>query len=400
MKELFSISLLFLLAILTGQIKHDTLQPDASQDTIIVRDNTLPVSKGSIQADEKPQYINIGDVVKMSGHWFIAYRDGYAQTQADEITNSNHVSSVFLKRSYFTLEKDLNETFSVRYTQDITVDTEGDDAGNVETRLKYLYVRAKPKLNIGWMTDLWMEGGMVHRPWLDYEQKINTYRAQDNMAIERNKIFNSADFGFTIGGNIGPKMDSKDKHLNGAMKGKYLSYVFGIYNGGGYSGAEKNTNKVIAGRVSVRPFAERFPELQLSGYFNLGKGNSPYNPDFKQYLGFLAYTGKNLTLTGQYHTGVGDFRAKYVEENDPSKALENHGYSFFGEYKIGETPWAIWGRHDAFTVENGNNDEISRYIGGISYKYNKNIRLILDTEHTTQGDETDDVYELTLEVIF
>lgn len=345
--------------------------------------------------------INIGDVVKMSGQWFIAYRDGYAQTQADESSNKNHVSSVYLKRSYFTLEKDLNKTFSVRYTQDITVDTEGDDAGNVETRLKYLYVRAKPKFKTNWITDLWIEGGMVHRPWLDYEQKINTYRAQDNMAIERNKIFNSADFGLTIGGNLGPRMNQKflDEYGN-AMKGKYLSYVIGIYNGGGYSGAEKNLNKVIAARVSARPLPEKFPQLQLSAYINIGKGNSEFNPAFRQYLGFVAYTGKNLTFTGQYHTGVGDFKAKYVKEDNPSQALDNHGYSFFGEYRLGKTPWAVWGRYDSFTVENDLDDDITRYIGGLSYRYNKNIRLILNTEHTTQLDETDDVYELTLEVVF
>lgn len=352
--------------------------------------------------DSDKKGIKIKDLVQMSGNWFIAYRNGISQTQADDVDGlvRKEVNGFVLKRSYFTLKKDLNETFSIRYTMDLTIDKEGNDAGNVETRLKYLYLKAKPKINSETLTGTWIEAGMVHRPWLDYEQKINTYRVQDNMFIERNKIFNSADFGVTIGGNIGPKMD-KDflKNYNGAMKGKYMSYSFGIYNGGGYSGEENNRNKVIAGRVSVRPLANSFPQLQLSGYFNTGKGNTEESPDFNQVLGFIAYTGKDLTLTGQYHNGKGDFRAKYVDENDPTKSLKNSGYSFFGEYRIQKTPLAIWGRYDSFTVKAINN-ETKRIIGGLTYRVNKNIRLVLNAEHNEKNKDKNDIYELNLEISF
>lgn len=360
------------------------------------------ISKKDIQ--ENSQGINIGNVVTMSGHWFIAYRDGYSQSHADESTPSVrlHESGVVLKRSYFTLKKELSDIFSVRYTQDITIDTEGDDAGNVETRMKYLYLKVKPRINSDVFTGLWLEGGMVHRPWLDYEQKINSYRVQDNMAIERNKLFNSADFGLTVGGNIGPKMDKKFlKEVNGAMPGKYFSYVLGIYNGGGYSGAEKNTDKVVAGRLSFRPLANQFPELQVSTYFNVGKGNTEEEPDFNQLMGFAAWTGRNLTLTAQYHTGKGDFKGKYVEKEDLTKSLKNHGYSFFGEYQFGKSPWALWARHDYFALEREEQEDIvRRYIGGLTYRVNKNIRLILNTEHTEKQGERDNVYELNLEVVF
>lgn len=355
------------------------------------------------KSEKKAEGILIGNAVTMSGHWFIAYRDGYSQSHADESSSSRlHESGVVLKRSYFTLKKELNDVFSVRYTQDITIDTEGDDAGNVETRMKYLYLKVKPRIHSKIFTGLWLEGGMVHRPWLDYEQKINTYRVQDNMAIERNKLFNSADFGLTIGGNIGPKMDKQFlKEVNGAMPGKYFSYSLGIYNGGGYSGSEKNTNKVVAGRFSFRPFADKIPELQLSAYFNVGKGNTKETPDFNQMMGFAAWTGRNLTLTAQYHKGEGDFKGKYVTKADKTESLENYGYSFFGEYKFGKSPWAIWARHDYFTLERETEDDCTRrYIGGITYRVNRNIRLILNTEQTEQHGERDNVYELNLEVVF
>lgn len=368
--------------------------------------NFLLGQQDSIQEKEtkETEGINIGNFVTMSGHWFIAYRDGYSQTHADQLTPSLdlHENGMVLKRSYFTLKKDIDEVFSVRYTQDITIDTEGSDAGNVETRMKYLYLKVKPRIKSDVFTGTWLEVGMVHRPWLDYEQKINTYRVQDNMAIERNKIFNSADFGVTIGGNIGPKMDKQFlREVNGAMKGKYCSYSLGVYNGGGYSGAEKNTSKVFAGRFSVRPFANKLPELQFSSYFNVGKGNTEFEPDFNQVMGFAAWTGRDFTLTAQYHTGEGDFKGKYVREDNEKKALKNHGYSFFGEYKFGTSPWAFWARHDYFALERELADDITRrYIGGLTYRVNKNIRLILNAEQTEKEGKKDNVYELNLEIVF
>lgn len=368
----------------------------------VFSNNAFAQNKPTNGIDSDDKGVKIGDLVKMSGNWFIAYRNGIKQVQADENTSleNKEINGFVLKRSYFTLKKDLTDVFSVRYTMDLTIDKEGEDAGNVETRLKYLYLKAKPKLNSETFTSMWIEAGMVHRPWLDYEQKINTYRVQDNMFIERNKIFNSADFGITIGGTIGPKMEKEFlNEVNGAMKGKYFDYVFGLYNGGGYSGEEKNRNKVFAARLSTRPFANSIPQLQVSGYFNIGKGNSEDNPDFNQVLGFIAYTARQFTLTAQYHKGEGDFRAKYVHKDDLTNAYQNNGYSFFCEYKVKKTPLSIWGRYDKFNIE-AINQETERYIGGITYRVNDMIRIVLDTEHSINDGKKEDIYELNLEISF
>ncbi|QVY64833.1 hypothetical protein [Polaribacter sp. Q13] len=356
--------------------------------------------KNGIDSEEKG--ITIANFLKMSGNWFIAYRDGIAQTQADDEIGiiNEHKSAFVLKRSYFTLKKDLDKTFSVRYTMDLTVDRDGPDAGNIETRLKYLYVKAKPNFNSNVFTGNWIEVGMVHTPWLDYEQKINTYRVQDNMFIERNKIFNSADFGVTFGGNIGPVMNKKFlKEVNGAMPGKYATYVIGIYNGAGYSGEEKNNNKIISGRLSLRPFANTLPEFHISGYFNVGKGNSEQAPKFNQLLGFVTYTSKQLTLTAQAHRGIGDFRAAYLYEGT-NKPIKNNGYSYFGEYKIKKTPFAIWGRYDSFYLKTDDVRGTKRYIGGVSYTVNKYLRLIANAEHNDKALNENNIYELNLEVSF
>ena len=355
------------------------------------------------KADTNKQGINIGNIVEMSGDWFISYRNGIEQIHADEsITEIQNLENQFLlKRSYFTLKKNLNNVFSVRYTQDLTIDTEGDDAGNIETRLKYLYLKIKPQLESQTLTGTYIEIGMVHTPWLDFEQKINTYRVQDNMFIERNKIINSADFGVLLAGNIGPKMDNDYlKTVNDAMKGKYMSYAIGLFNGGGYSSAEKNKNKTLEGRLSFRPFAEKIPEIQLSTSFIYGKGNSEFNPDFEQYMGFVAYVGKQLTAIAQGHTGIGDFKARYTFEGHPETALKNKGYSFFTEYKIKNSPWAIWGRVDDFKVSGEKKYDTKRYITGLTYKINDYLRLVADFERNETLLEDNNIYELNFEISF
>ncbi len=355
------------------------------------------------QKNETDKGIKIGNIVEMSGEWYIAYRNGIEQIHADEDTPEERVEEnrFLLKRSYFTLKKKLNDVFSVRYTMDLTVDTEGDDAGNVETRLKYLYLKVSPKSKSKLFTGNFMEIGMVHTPWLDYEQKINTYRVQDNMFIERNKIFNSADFGILIGGNIGPKMDADFlKKTNKAMPGKYMSYALGIYNGAGYSGIEKNKNKVLEGRLSFRPFAEKLPQLQLSTSFVYGKANSALNPDFKQLIGFLTFSGEKMTLIAQAHKGIGDFKAKYVKQDNPAVSLKNQGFSFFGEYQPTKIPLSFWCRYDMFDVDNKRFIDIQRYIGGITYKINKYLRVIADYEYNISEADDNNIYEINFEIRF
>ncbi len=346
-----------------------------------------------------------GKEVQLSGVGFASYQDKSKNVFVPDAPSvHSHNTGFKLKRGYITLKSKLNDVFSVRFTQDITVDKEGGDAGNVETRVKYLYLQATPKINSKVFTGLYIKAGLVHTPWVDFEQKINPYRIQGTMCSDRSGLFSSADFGFTVGGNIGPKMD-KDflKRVNGAMQGRYLSYVIGVYNGGGYSSLERNNNKIVQGRLSWRPLPATLPQLQVSAFVNYGKGNSKLSPDYIQYLGMLSYTSKRLTMTAQAVTGKGDRRARYVDSQDPSKALDTDGYSAFAEYKLSSSfPLAIFARYDNFKVYNLDNQaskyfkDTERYIGGLAYTIRKGIRLVLDTEYEKNIDYEHFIYEINL----
>ena len=103
----------------------------------------------------------------ISGEWFLGF--GY--------NDGTEISQVNLKRGYLTVKSRLNDIFSVRYTQDITTDSEGGDIGNVEMRLKYLYLEIDLKRN-ELLRNTYFELGLVHRPWIDFEQKLTGYRVQ------------------------------------------------------------------------------------------------------------------------------------------------------------------------------------------------------------------------------
>ncbi|MBE0673465.1 MAG: hypothetical protein IH591_02270 [Bacteroidales bacterium] len=69
-----------------------------------------------------------------------------------------------------------------------------------------LYVRPFFFVDIPLVRNSWLDFGMVSRPWLDFEEKINRYRVQGTMYTERVNIMNSADFGLTYVCLLGGKM--------------------------------------------------------------------------------------------------------------------------------------------------------------------------------------------------
>jgi hypothetical protein len=324
---------------------------------------------------------------EISAQWFLGY--SYDISADEDYFN--------LKRGYFTVKTDLSPAISVRYTQDITIDQEGSDAGNVEIRMKYLYMKLKP-FKSGFFKDMYAEIGLVHRPWLDFEQKINDYRVQGTMFLERMGIFNSADFGITVDGLIGGKMDQEtQKRLGSHYPGKYGSYSFGIYNGAGYHDNEKNHNKVFENRISVRPFPEFFPGLQVSYSGAYGKANIESRlSDFRMHLIYLSLEDRLYTFTGQYYSGLGDSYGSLYNENIPYK---NEGYSVFGEVCIPRTPFSLLSRYDYFQSRRSEPYKRTGFYFGTAYRFLNN-KLLLSYSRQFYPEGNRDVFETVLEIAF
>jgi hypothetical protein len=360
----------------------------------------LSVTGTVMAADEEVSQKDIESVVKaLKGFkfgllWYLSYQNG----ETGNADNGTGFNKFDVKRGYLTVQKEFNPWFSSRMTLDVTTvkDATSNLDGSLSVRLKYLYGQFNLP-EVAFLTKPNIEVGMVHMPWLDFEEHLNYYRCQDTMFIERNGIFNSADFGITFTSLLGGMVDETyRKNINSAYPGRYGSAQFGIYNGAGYSSSEKNQGKVLEGRLTVRPLPDVVPGLQFS-YFGLtGKGNNKdTNPDWTVNLGSASFEHEYVVLMGQYYTGKGNQKG----DDDHSKK----GYSIFTELKPMKK-FSVIGRYDHFDPnEEVSNDENNRWIAGVAYhidKQHKNMVLLdYDTVDYKQHDKSSDKrVQVTLQI--
>jgi hypothetical protein len=171
----------------------------------------------------------------------------------------------------------------------------------------------------------------------------------------------------------------------------------GVYNGGGYTASEKNQNKVVEGRITLRPLPDIIPGLQFSYFGIYGKGNKETEPDWTVALPFVSFEHKYVVLIGQYYWGRGNQKGDDEFDKD--------GYSFFTELKP-HKKFSIIGRFDYFDPnKDKEDDENIRYIAGVAYhidKQHKNMLLLdYDTVNYKQRGKSDDKRgQITLQVAF
>ncbi len=317
--------------------------------------------------------------ISFSGQWFLSYQSGRKSNVTD--------NEFLLKRGYITFQKKFDDHFTARITQDVSVDREGDGEGDIEIRLKYGYLRYQfGSNNILYKPQI--EFGLVSRPWIDFEQAINPYRVQGTMFLERYGVLSSADYGITFLSLLGGEIDEEyQKKVNKNFPGRYGSIAFGIYNGGGYHAIEKNENKLIEGRLSLRPLPEIFPGLQLSYVGAYGKGNTGISPEFNVNTLFLSLETELIVLTGTYFRGKGfENGEKLSPENLP---YNNNSYSVFADFNIPDTPVSLLGRYDYFNTD-AEPEKINskRIIVGASYVFLEGCKIIFDYDRVKRSNFT------------
>jgi hypothetical protein len=328
---------------------------------------------------------------EFSGEWYIGY-------QYQEQTNSSQFQ---LKRAYITYRKEITPWLKGRITPDITIDTEGNDSGDIELRMKYLFVQFDiPDFWI--FTDNNIKTGVVPRPWIDYQQDIIHYRAQGQMFLERTKVINSTDYGISYSSNIGGNYENPNYQT--ACPGKYANISFGIFNGGGYNKLELNTNKTFEWRASFRPFVDFLPGLLLTYHGAYGTANSTRNNPF-QYNGYhIGYEHNYFMLSAEYYKGIGNFSDSFYNLLDLS-SIDHEGYSFFAELRHPKSGIALWARYDAqykAYLEPQTTFTEHRLILSTAWKFYNDNRLIISRDFFEQGYENRPitVWEATLDIRF
>ncbi len=310
---------------------------------------------------------------KVSAQMFLGYRHQFE-------SDMSH-GEFLLKRGYITFTQNITPFLSGRITPDITVDHEGDGEGDVEMRLKYCFAQFKDPTMKGFFTEPSILIGQVFTPFIEYEEKINRYRVEGSHYLDRIDQVSSADFGLTITSLIGGKMDDEyQKRVNKNHAGKWGSFAFGIYNGGGYSALEKNDNKTFQWRLTLRPMPQKLPGLQASFAGALGKGNTAQSPDWNLYAGFLSYEQEYFVITGQYYQALGDHTGKLIDPD--GNPLSNRGQSFFTEVKFFNKKASIFARYDQKETYNTDNPYLSkRYIAGLAYHIQGKSKIVIDYNH-------------------
>ncbi|MDP2753846.1 MAG: hypothetical protein Q8P40_05590 [Nitrospirota bacterium] len=361
-------------------------------------------------AEEEVSQKDIESVVKaLKGFkfgllWYLSYMNGEGKDVGGSAGDGIDRNRFAVKRGYFRATKEFMPWFDSHITLDVTQTSIKDSSlsDSIQVRIKYLYGKFKLP-DIGFLTKPNFEVGVVHMPWLDFEENLNFYRCQDTMFIERNGIFNSADVGVTFTSLLSGEMPKEYQgQVNSHYAGRYGSVQAGIYNGGGYAASEKNKNKVLEGRLTLRPLPDVVPGLQLTYFGTTGKGNTDPEVNWTTNLAFGSFESEPIVLTGQYYCGKG--------QQNGANETEKDGYSFFTElklYNMFKDPmnrFSVIGRYDHFDPDTNNkDDENIRYIAGLAYyldKPHKNMILLdYDTVNYKQTGKKDDKrVQLTLQV--
>lgn len=369
----------------SGQEKKD--QPSAQSNTGANRQGTLQLG-----------------IVQIGGLWYISYQQGDAYAQVPGETAD--YSQFRIKRGYINIQAELQPWLDVRVTPDVVQDQTGD----VKVRIKYLYARFKTR-GVGILQKPYAQFGVVHMPWLDFEEHVNRFRMQDTMFMERNNLFNSADIGFILGSNFGPDLPGEYRNeVNGSYAGRYGSWQFGVYNGGGFTASEKNNNKVVEARGTVRPLPGSLPGLQLSLFGVHGKGNLPEPPppamlpDYDVLAGMVSYEHQYFVLTGQWYGGEGNAAGTAVRPDGTARPQQ--GSSYFGELRFtGKRNFSLIGRYDRFKTDTGDtqSDLQQRWIVGFAWQMFKNNYWLVDYDrlsHSLVEVPNEDRFQVTLQISF
>lgn len=328
-----------------------------------------------------------------SGQFFFSYERTFENVDVN--------NEFQLKRGYITFRREISDRVKIRFTQDVTVDQEGDGEGDIELRLKYALINIAMN-DSRLIKNSSIEFGVVSRPWIDFEQDINDFRSQRSMFLDYNNILSSADYGITYAGQLGEDLPESAQSGIRSAPGRYGSFSIGVYNGGGYAALEKNNNKLIEGRLSLRPLAEQLPGFQTSIIGSIGKGNIPESPDFNMGALALSYETQKWIGVLQGFTGTGDVEGIFIDQNfDP---IDLDGWSVFSEFKPFEFPVSLTLRYDELNNRDQSEWHTRKFVAGLAYVFSNRSKIILDYDHSwfndTNGSRSVDTLEIITEIRF
>src|SRR5213076_2691368 len=204
---------------------------------------------------------------------------------------------------------------------------------SLRLRLKYAFATYTPQ-----GSPLTYKAGLIHTPWLDWEEALWDYRVR----------------------------------VDGKWMADKVNFQFTVVNGTFYSGTSAGAGKDAQARVSVRVLdtndSSRVGGLRITGYAGYGRALAG---DRNRFIGMISYRSKEITLAGE----------AAVTQDGVLSATNGHVYSAFGVYKFPQAKAAVIARVDVLHRQAGAVDKQTRFIGGVSYQLSPNWRLLADWDY-------------------
>src|SRR5438309_9781028 len=308
--------------------------------------STAALAAQAPQAPAAPQ-VTVGGVVY-----------GQFLYQLKDSLGLGHQNNFSVQRAYVNVIGRFAGGVQTRVTADILPAPSAVSPTQTVVRLKYAYAAWTPTGSA-----LTYKLGLLHTPWLDWEEALWDYRMQGTMVLDRNGYATAADFGAGIDGTW------KDDQVNGQLT---------VVNGEGYSGGTGDNRKDVMARVSVRLLKtddnSRVGGLRLTGHAGVGKPTSGGTRN--RFLGMLSYRSKQFTLAGEYAATKDTVTATPVPETTGRVVRR------FGVSHVQSSGVALMARVDVVDPNTSvSGDRQTRVIGGISYQVTPNLRVLADIDN-------------------
>ncbi|HIO41979.1 MAG TPA: hypothetical protein EYN34_03710 [Aquifex sp.] len=294
--------------------------------------------------------------LKISGKAYIHY-----DYTSDAPNASDREKGAFkVNRAYFEVRKYFDKSGKnyFRLTADVYTSSDGSNA----FRLKYAY--------LNWEINplLQTEIGLVHRPWIDWEEHHAWFhRFVDKTFIEDADgahLVVSADYGIAFKGNY-----------------KKASYMFGVYNGEGYHGTEddKHFGKAVAARVAYDFTQNLFGALHVAYISNNNDGET----DTALIHPLVGYKNRYFLVAAQY---IWD-----REDPESGSVYTNNGFAINGDLYLKPLtgkPVTLFGRYGRWNFDSSVESSTDytkadrwQLLAGVQYDWNRHVKTALAFKH-------------------
>lgn len=249
-----------------------------------------------------------------------------------------------VQRAYLNVTGRLSRLIAFRITPDIARETgEGSSlSGSYTYRLKYAYAQ----FNL----DQWMQRGTYARfgmqptPWVGFIDDVYRYRFQGPTMEDREGILASSDFGATFRYNFG---------------GNYGDLHTGFYNGDNYNRLERNDQKALMIRGTVRPLPSHahLKGMRVTGFYD----HDAYVKSAERRRAIIGVTYEHARV----NAGA-NYLATTDQTRGTAREVNGDGFSIWATPRIA-SGWEGLLRFDSVTPDEDRDGRRRRTILGVAY---------------------------------